>query len=109
MKRFYGNIGFEMPGENVNGVYVKPIVERPHKGDVLEETRSYEPDDKVEDDFRLQHRIRIIGDAYALEHYAKIKYVMWQGTCWTVNSISLARPRLTLALGGVYHGKRPTP
>jgi hypothetical protein len=107
MSRCFDKVGYELPGSTVNGVWTAGITERDHYGEVLDATRSLEPSEKVNDDFRLQNRISIVADAFALENFAYIKYVFWMGTRWTVNTVKIERPRLILSLGGVYHGRIP--
>lgn len=107
MARFFDKVGFGFPGETVDGVWSDNITERAYTGDVLSVTRSMEESDKVNDDYRAQHRISIVADAFALENFALIKYVYWMKTYWKVPSVSVERPRLILNLGGVYDGPRP--
>ena len=107
MPRFLDKVGFEPTGELVDGVWSGNITERVYKGEVLEAMRSLDVSDKVEDDIRLQNRIRIIGDAFALENFSNIRYVLWMGTRWTVNTVTVERPQLLLTLGGVYNGQTP--
>lgn len=109
MARFHDKVGYELPGTRVGGVYKANVVERDHTGDILKAVRSLEPSDKVNDNIRLQNRIEIMADAYALENFAFIKYVSWNGVRWTVTSVEVQRPRLILDLGGVYNGTGPTP
>ena len=107
MTRFYDRVGYALPGNLVNGVMTENIVERDHTGEVLLTMSSLEPSNKVNDDIRLQNRISIVADAFAQENFSFIKYVLWMGTRWTVNSVQVERPRLILMLGGVYHGRIP--
>lgn len=107
MARFFDKVGYELPGTLVNGVWTADIIERDHYGEVLDATRSLEPSDKVNDDFRLQNRISIVADAFALQNFAYIKYVSWMGARWEAASVAIARPRLILTLGGVYNGRLP--
>jgi len=108
MARFYGKIGYGVSEEAVQGVWSDEITERAYYGDVLNDLRSTSASEKVNDDIRLQHRISIVADAYALGNYLQIKYVEWAGFLWTVNSVEIERPRLILSLGGVYNGARPS-
>lgn len=108
MARFFDKVGFVPTGIFVDGVWTANPTERAYKGEVLEQTSSIEPADKVNDDVRLQNRIRITGDSYALEHFSDIKYVLWHGTRWTVNTVTVERPELTLSLGGVWDGEVAT-
>lgn len=109
MARFYDKVGFGNPGELVDGVWSDSITERAYYGDVLNNTQALEVSDKVNPDIRLQQRISIMADAYAVESASKIKYVSWAGSLWMVESFTIERPRLILTLGGVYDGPRPTP
>lgn len=109
MARFYDKVGYVLPGSLVNGVWTANIIERDHKGDVLKALRSLDPADKVNDDIRLQNRISIVADAFALENFVYIKYVLWNGGCWIANSAEVERPRIIISLGGVYSGRRATP
>lgn len=107
MARFYGTIGYGVSEETVPGVWSDEITERPYYGDVLNDLRSTSASEKVNDDIRLQNRISIVADAYAYGNYLLIKYVEWAGSLWTVTTVDVERPRLTLTLGGVYNGPRP--
>jgi hypothetical protein len=107
MARFFDKVGYELPGTLVNGVWTADITERDHYGEVLDATRSLEPSEKVNDDFRLQNRISIVADAFAYENFAYIKYAFWMGVRWSVLTVKVERPRLILSLGGVYNGRIP--
>lgn len=107
MARFYGKIGYGVSEETVAGVWSDEITERAYYGDILNELRSTSSSEKVNDDVRLQNRISIVADAYALGNYLQIKYVEWAGFLWTVQSVDVERPRLILSLGGVYNGPVP--
>lgn len=107
MARFYDKVGYGTPGELVDGVWSDSIIERAYYGEILDTTRYNDSDEKVNVDIRMTQRIRILADAFALENFSKIKYVLWMGTAWQVTSVDVERPRLLLTLGGVYHGPRP--
>lgn len=108
MARFYDNVGYGVPTA-VDGVWSDVITERAYYGDVLSETRSLVPADKVNDNIRLTKRISIVADAFAFENFLRIKYADWAGLSWTVISVEVERPRLILSLGGVYNGPKPEP
>lgn len=108
MTRFYDKVGYGLPGELVDGVWQDTIVERAHYGSVLEATRYFGDDEQVNQDVRLQNRIDIVADAFALENFSLIKYVSWMGTRWKASAVRLARPRLIITLSEVYNGPGPT-
>lgn len=106
MTRFFDKVGYGIPAEVEDGVWSDSIVEQAYYGDVLDTTASNEEADKVNDDIRLQQRVSILADAFALENFSRIKYVSWMGSLWTVISVKVERPRLLLSLGGIYNGPR---
>lgn len=106
MARFWGLVGIDKGESLVDGVFQNELEERSYYGDVLKDLISSSPGDKVNDDIRLQHRISIVADDFAIQNMGRIKYVEWAGSLWMVNSIEHQRPRLILSVGGVYNGKR---
>lgn len=106
--RFFDKVGYGISTDLGDGVWSYDIIERFYYGTVLDVTHSLEESDKVNDDVRLQNRISILADAFAYENFSYIKYVSWAGSLWTVNSVEVQRPRLTLSLGGPWNGQVPT-
>lgn len=110
MARFSGKVGYATADvEQVPGVWVEPVVERTYFGTVLNDIRRLDDGDKVNPDISVSHRLSVVADAYALGHFHEIRYVEWQGVCWTVPTVEVQHPRLILGLGEVYNGPRPTP
>lgn len=107
MAKFFGEVGFGESMEVRDGVWQDGITERKYFGDVLNVTRRLEDGEKVNNDLTVTNSISIVADAYANEHIFAIRYVKWAGVLWTVSTVEVKSPRLTLWLGGVYNG--PTP
>lgn len=107
MAKFCGIIGYatvkEGTGDHI-GVDEDVIVERLYYGDVLRNSRRYEKGESVLDELKVDNRISIVADAYAWEHFFKMKYVQWMGALWNITNIEVERPRLILTIGGVYNG-----
>ena len=108
--RFYGAVGY---GETVEsgegtGVFVDQITEISYFGDVQRNTRAWTEAEKVNNDISVKNAISIVADAYANEHFFAIRYVVWQGGYWVVDSVEVQPPRLILRLGGVYNGPKAT-
>lgn len=108
MARFYGNVGYgetsEVSGEP--GIYEDTIIERSYFGDILQYGRRWDNPDKVLGEITISNRISVVADAYAYEHFHKMRYVVWDGVYWEISDISVERPRLVLTLGGVYNGPK---
>lgn len=84
---------------------VKPgIVERTYYGEILRDTNRWQGGQKQNDDFTINNKFSILSDPYAHEHWPAIKYIIYNGTKWKVNSVEVTYPRLVLEVGGVYNG-----
>lgn len=105
--KFAGKVGFELYSEDVPGVYSSHIVEKPYKGTMEQELRRlYSSDETTAKDIKLDNRIRIVANPYALQNYQSIKYVKHMGAYWEVKTVDVKYPDLLLYLGGVYNGER---
>jgi len=107
--RFFGVVGYGESQETLpgSGVWVDVITEVDYTGDVLRDTMKTESGDNVNNDLSVNNSISIVADENLNKHFYSIKYVVWQGVKWTVDSIEVKPPRLLFTLGGVYNG--PTP
>lgn len=106
MARFHGIVGYGKPKEDPDspGKWIDEITEFPYTGDIIRQARNLEPGDKLNDDITLGNSISIVANKYAVEHFAFIKYVRWDGVAWTVTQVEVRPPRLILSIGGVYNG-----
>lgn len=106
MARFYGEIGFGDTVETEPGVWEDAIIERKFSGSVLRHTVQTQVSDKVNDDATLSNSISVVGNRYAFEHLANMRYIKFDGGFWTIDSAELKRPQIILSLGGVYNGPK---
>lgn len=103
--KFSGIVGFW--GEEIEvdpGVWQPEITERKYVGDVLRNNRSFQQRDQQNANLSINNQISILSDLYARQNWHSIRYVIWNGVKWSVDSIELDYPRLTLTLGGVKCG-----
>lgn len=104
MGKFYGTVGFADTKETSPGVWEEQISERQYYGDVNRFNKRYEPQNQVNDNITINNEISIVGDPFAYEHFAYLRYVEWMGVKWKVSSVEIQYPRLILNIGGVYNG-----
>lgn len=103
--RFFGKIGYNLGAvEEAPGVYIENIEERSYFGDVLDNSRQLDSDDKINSDLSVRNSISIVADEFAFTHFHAIRYLEWAGAKWIVKDIQVKSPRLVLRLGGVYNG-----
>lgn len=107
MAKFYGKVGYSKTEEKARGVYVEVVTERMYYGDVTRNTRRLEGAETLNDNLLISNTISIVADAYAFENYFAIKYVVWGGARWKVQTVDVQPPRLILYLGEVYNGPLP--
>lgn len=106
--RFFGQIGFVEHQEKIvdgigSGVWEDTVIEKSYYGDVVNLTRKYDTvADKVNDNITLSQSISIVADAYALDKFCFMKYVILNNVKWKITNIRVEYPRVTLTLGGLY-------
>ena len=109
MARFYGEIGFlkteETDPVEHPGVWEPILTERPYYGDVMRNTRRWDPNgNSTNDNLVINNTISIVADSFAERNMGAMKYVKWRGERWVITSIEIQRPRLILTIGGLYNG-----
>lgn len=106
MAKYSGMVGYvEKQIETRPGKWEDVIIERHYTGDIHIAQERWQSSSKVHEDFNVDNKISIVGDPYAIANFAFIRYVIWQGVKWKVQSITVERPRLNIYLGGIYHGE----
>lgn len=106
MAKFSGLVGYGTEVETVPGVWETIIEERMMRGDLIRQNANIRDSGKVNDDITLNHRVSLIGDAYAFDHYYDMKWIQIDQRLWKVSSIEVQRPRLIVEIGGLYHGRQ---
>lgn len=104
MAKFAGLVGYVTQEEKVPGVWSPVESPKKMKGDIIRLSSSSQNDNKVNSDVSLNHRVSLLGDAYAFNYYYNIKWVEIDGRKWEVSSVEVQRPRIIVTLGGVYNG-----
>lgn len=107
MNKFYGSIGFAESYEKSPGVWEEKIIERKYYGNVIKKYYKYEEKENVNEDLNVNNQISIIIDPYAIKNFSRIRYVVWLGTRWRINTVEVSHPRLILSIGGIYNGPEP--
>lgn len=89
MGRFYGNIGFNVPGETAPGVWTDSYIEHhAYFGDVTRDYRNLETSgSNVNSSPNLNTIIAIVGDEFAFEHIPDMRYVEYLGSKWTIKTV----------------------
>ena len=108
MAKFYGIIGFATTVEDPEnpGVWVEEIVEKSYPGDVIRNTRRLQTgSDTVNDNVVISNEISIVADPYAQANMYAMRYAVWQGVKWKIETVAVEYPRLKLSLGGIYNGQ----
>lgn len=105
--RFHGEVGYGATVETTSGVWEDVITEVAYYGDVESNALRAAQGNEILETITLSNSISIVADAYANENFSNIRYVMWNGIRWTINTITIDRPRLILYLGEVYNGPIP--
>lgn len=102
MSRFSGKLGFVTTNETEEGVWLEDFVELSVKGTIRSLYVRNDNSTSVNTNLRLTNEISILMDTKIKSHLETLKYVVWKGSKWEVQSIGVNYPRLTINLGGLY-------
>lgn len=102
MSRFSGKLGFVMTRETEEGVWLEDFVELPAKGTIRSLYVRNDNNASVNSNLRLTNEVSILLDSKIQTYLNTLKYVIWKGSKWEVQSIGVNYPRLTIHLGGLY-------
>lgn len=100
--KWYGEIGFHEEMEEEPGVFVPKLIKRNFFGDILNLSWREQQADKINTDLHVSNKLSVVADPYLKNNFHKIAYVKFSGAKWTVSSVEVAYPRLTLSLGSLY-------
>lgn len=104
--KFYGIVGFWIEDSEVSpGVYKPAIVERKYSGDISRNGRRWTPDNRSNDELKIENTISILSDLFARSHFASIRYVVWNDAKLKVTNVTVDYPRIKLEIGGFYDGR----
>lgn len=107
MAKFYGIIGFVDMAEDPDnpGVWDEKTVEKEYRGDIIRVNRRLQSSsNSVNDNITISNEISIVADPYANENMYAMRYVVFGGAKWKIESVNVEYPRLKLSIGGVYNG-----
>ena len=90
--------------ETEPGVWTNEIVEKFHKGEVIRNSRRWEPNEEVSDNLQITNRIEIVANSFVTTNMHNMVYIELNGGKWKITKVDIARPRIEISLGGVYNG-----
>ena len=91
-----------MTRETEEGVWLEDFVEIPVKGVIRSLYARNDNSSSVNTNLRLTNEISILMDTKIETYLETLKYVVWKGSKWEVQSIGVNYPRVTINLGGLY-------
>lgn len=102
MSRFSGELGFVISRETAEGVWLEDRIEIPVKGTIRSLYVRNDNNSSVNSNLRLTNEVSILLNSKIQTYLETLKYVVWKGSKWEVQSIGVAYPRLSINLGGLY-------
>lgn len=109
MNKFFGPVGYVIETETAPDVHTQVPSEIDYFGDILKNTKRFQPSEDLNDDLTISNIISIVADAFAFQNFHAMRYIKWMGAYWKITNVEVQRPRLILTIGGVYNGLKIEP
>lgn len=103
MAKFFGKVGYGVTEETRPGIWKNNIIEREYFGDLVRNMHRLENANQVNDNINISNEISIVADPFAYENFHLMKYIIYMGSKWKINSVEVQYPRLILSIGGLYN------
>jgi hypothetical protein len=104
MAKFDGLLGFVQQQETSPGVWTDVTTEKQYYGEVNRDTRRLQQGEKLNDDVVVNNLVSVVSDPFADGAIMAIRYVVWRGIKWKINSIDVQSPRIILSIREQYNG-----
>lgn len=107
MAKFYGKIGFVEVKEDPDnpGVWSEETIEREYRGELIRVSKRLQTSsNSVNDNVIISNEISIVADPYANDNMYAMRYVIFGGAKWKIETVNVEYPRLKLSIGGIYNG-----
>lgn len=109
MDKFSGKIGFVSNEEIEPGIWEDIVTEKPYRGEIRKNHQNFNVTDTTSGEIKITNLFSIMGNSYAFAHVSDIRYLVWRGNRWLIDTIELRYPRLEITLkGGLYNGPQVT-
>lgn len=107
MPKFSGHIGFTETIEIEPGIWEERITERFYYGELTRNTRRLQiSSTSVNDNVNVSNEISIVADPYATQNYLNMRYIVFMGAKWKIETVDVKYPRLVLSIGGLYNERQ---
>ena len=100
--KWFGEIGYFVESENVDGIVEDHYLVQQYYGDIIKNYKSNTSENAVNENFELNNRISVVADPYLISHFHKIAWISFMDARFKVHSVELQYPRLIVNLGGVF-------
>lgn len=101
--KYHGKVGYVDTVEVKPGLFEEQLIFRIYYGDILRNAKRDSLGSKVNADVQVTNQISIVADAYARDHFFRLRCIEWQGALWSVSDVEVQPPRLILSIGGLYN------
>ena len=107
MAKFCGMIGFVTTAEDPDnpGVWVEQTIEKKYRGELISVTKRLQTSaNTTNDNITISNELSIVADPYANENMYAMRYAVFGGAKWKIETVRVEYPRLKLSIGGLFNG-----
>lgn len=103
MAKYSGLIGFKEDQKVVDGIVSSGYKEVKLKGDVLSNVRTFQESQKKYDNISIGNSLSLVASEYAFNNCSRMRYAVYAGQKWKIESIEVKRPRIIVKLGDIWN------
>lgn len=107
MAKTTGFIGYVTQADDGFGVITPEALEQKIKGDLSRVNPRWSSGTTVAGEVTMSMSFSFLANKFAIDNLDNIRYFVFLGKAWKVNTVQLKYPRVQIELGGAYNGQRP--
>lgn len=100
--KYRGEVGFLITEETEPGVWKPYEVAQEVRGDLVQNTVSWQEGDRINPDLKFQNRISVVLSNFLVHHMMALQWITYMGVRFKISKIELKPPRMIITLGDEY-------
>lgn len=100
--KYLGEVGFIINEQTEPGVWKSQEVTQEVRGDIIQNTVSWQEGDKINADVKFQNRISVVLTNFVMRNMMALRWITYNGVRFKISKIELKPPRMIFTMGDEY-------